>query len=269
LSSAIRVTARHGDVGRPADDEMAGPGDDGAAGSFLRFAAPTTASEEAMSNPSLDRGSDLLRRFAPLAGVLYAGLTAAGDLVIGEFPDGSTSGAQLRDFYAGHGAHVALGGALFEWAAVCFAVFGIALWSRARQRPGSAVVAALVLVGVVLETGAQSYDAGVFQFLGEHGADGHIAPAALQAWQLPITEIGTSGGLVLFVIGIAVAAFGHRALPRWIAGAAAVLVAAGFTPVSFVASLVFLLWAAVAGVALAVRPVPRPVAARDTALSLS
>ena len=220
-----------------------------------------------MSNPSLDRGNHLLRRFAPLAGVLYAGLTAGGDLVIGEFPDGTTSGAQLQDFYAAHGAHVALGGALFEWAAVCFAVFGLALWSRVRERAVSAVVAGLVLVGVVLETGAELYDAGIFQFLGQHGADGHIAPAALQAWQLPITEIGTSGGLVLFVIGIALAAFGYRALPRWIAGAAVVLVAAAFTTVSFLASLVFLLWAAVAGVALAVRP-PRPVTAREPAPSL-
>lgn len=218
------------------------------------------------TDPSLDRRTDLLRRLTPLAGVLFAGLSIGGDLVIGPFPEGTTSGSALRDFYGAHGNQVALGGTLLIWSAVCFGVFGIALWSRARERAVPPVVAGLVLLGASVETVAELYDAGIFRFLGEHGADGRIAPAALQAWQLPVTEIGTSGGMVLLMLGVAVAAFGYRALPRWIAASGVVLVAAEFTPAFFVASLLFLLWAAVAGVALAVRPSPRPVPAGAAAV---
>jgi hypothetical protein len=202
------------------------------------------------------RTTAVLRRITPIAGVLYGGLSIGGDLVIGPFPEGTTSGAALRDFYAGHGPQVALGGTLLIWSAVCFAIFGAALWSRASERAVPSVAAALVLLGVALDTVAQLDDAGIFRFLGEHGADGRIAPAAVQAWQLAVTEIGTSGGLVLLVAGIAVAAFGYRALPRWIAATGLLVVAAEFTPLFFAASLAFLLWAAAAGVALAVRPSP-------------
>ena len=35
-------------------------------------------------------GTTTLQRIAPLAGVLFAGLSIAGDFTIGPFPDGST-----------------------------------------------------------------------------------------------------------------------------------------------------------------------------------
>jgi hypothetical protein len=212
---------------------------------------------------SLDRPSLVLRRLAPLSGVLVAALSIGGDLTIGPFPEGTTSGAALRGFYAATGAHVALGGTLLVWAAVCLGVFGVALWARTRDAGVPSVVAGLVLLGAAVETAAELESASFYSFLGRHGADGRIAPAALQAWQLAATEIGTSGGVVLIVLGVAVAAFGYRALPRWIAAAGALIVVAEFTPLSFAASLVFLLWAAVVGVALAVRPErqPAPVAA--------
>ena len=216
-------------------------------------AISTTRSSTTLDAPA--RTSAVLRRAAPFAGVLYAGLSFGGDLAIGPFPEGTTSGTALRSFYVAHGAQVALGGALLLWSAVCFAVFGAALWARTRER---AVSAGLILLGVALETAAELYEAGVFRFLGQHGADARIAPAALQAWQLSATEIGSAGGLVLVMVGAAIAAFGYRALPRWIAATGLVVVAAEFTSVFFFASLAFLLWAAVAGVALAVRPEPSP-----------
>lgn len=212
------------------------------------------------TDPSLDRRGDLLRRLTPLAGVLYAGLSVGGDLVIGPFPEGATSGASLRDYYAAHGAQVAAGGALLVWSAVCLGVFAVALWARVRDAVPP-VVAGLVLLGAAVATAAELGSASLYSFLGEHGADGHIAPAALQAWQLAATEIGSSGGLVLLALGLTVAAFGHRALPRWIAASGVLIVAAEFTPLFFLASIVFLVWAAVTGVALAVRPSPRPVPA--------
>ena len=125
---------------------------------------------------SLDRRSELLRRVTPLAGVLFAGLSIAGDFAMGPFPEGTTSGAALRSFYSVHAAQVAVGGTLLECAAVFFGIFGIALWARSRDAvPG--VVSGLVVVGVAVETVAQLDAASYYSFLGEHGADPHFAPA--------------------------------------------------------------------------------------------
>jgi hypothetical protein len=72
----------------------------------------------------------VLRRIAPLAGVLFAGLTIAGDLTIGPFPDGSTPVGDLPASYRAHGAHVSLGGTLMALGGVCFALFAAAVWAR-------------------------------------------------------------------------------------------------------------------------------------------
>jgi hypothetical protein len=68
---------------------------------------------------------------------------------------------------------------------------------------------------------------------------------------------GSSAGIVLLLAGVAVAGFGYRALPRWLAGLGLLLAAVQLAPVeqiAFLASIVFLLWAAVVGLVLAVRP---------------
>ena len=177
-------------------------------------------------------------------------------------------GAALRDFYSAHGNQVALGGTLLIWSAVCFGVFGTALWSRARDRAVPAVAAGLVLLGAAVDTVAQLYDSGIFRFLGEHGADGRIAPAALPG-------LAAAGHRDRHVRRNGAADAGRRGRRLRLPGAAPLdrragvaLVAAQFTPAFFVASLLFLLWAAVAGVALAVRPSPRPLAAREAALAV-
>lgn len=200
-----------------------------------------------------DHPGRALQRFVPLAGVLVAGLAFAGDTTIGPFPEGTTAPAALQRFYATHGAQVALGGTLLIWSAICFGIFGVAIWARVRNAV-PAVVAGAILLGAAVETAMELYSAAVYHFLGAHGADGSIAPAALQAWQLAATEIGSSGGLALMLAGVAVAALGFRAVPRWLGVIGLLLAVALFTPFGFEASLLVLLWAAVAGVVLAVRP---------------
>jgi hypothetical protein len=206
----------------------------------------------------VDRRAGTLRRAVPLAGVLFAGLQAAGDLTIGPFPDGSTPTGKLAGFYAGHGDHVALGGTLLGLGALCFAVFAAAIWARVRGAVPT-VVGGVVLLGAAVETMAELQGGSVFHLLGEIGTDPHVTASALQSWHIWGSEFGTTGGLVLLLAGVAAAGLGWRAVPRWLAWTALVLAAALFTPWSFAASLVFLLWTAVAGVALAVRPEPAPV----------
>lgn len=206
-----------------------------------------------MTITTTDRRTGALQRIAPLAGVLAASLAAAGNLTIDEFPEGTTDGATLRTYYLAHGPHVALGGTLLMWSAICLGIFAAAVWARVRVSAPS-VVAGLVLLGGAVETAAELNDAAIYHFLGANGANSHIAPAALQAWQLAGSEIGTFGGLALMLLGVGVAALGFRAVPRWLGTVALLLAVALFTPVSFLASLIFLLWLAVAGIVLAVRP---------------
>ena len=206
-----------------------------------------------MTTIPVDRASAALQRITPLAGVLAAGVGLAGDLVIGPFPEGTTDGAHLHGYYTAHGPQVALGATLLVWSALCLGVFGLALWARVRAAVPP-LVAGLILLGSAVETAVELQSAGIFSFLGEHGADGRVAPAALQAWQLGATEIGSSGGLVLVLVGVGAAALAFRALPRWLGVPALLLGVALFTPWFFLASLLVLLWAAVAGIALAVRP---------------
>ena len=88
------------------------------------------------------RSGSALRRFTPLAGVLFAVLTIAAYLTMDEFPDGSTPAGDLPAYYAVQGGRVSLGGTILGLAGVCFGVFGVAVWARLRDmrvRPSSLV----------------------------------------------------------------------------------------------------------------------------------
>jgi len=55
------------------------------------------------------RGFSTLARLVPLAGVAYCVFILAGDLTIGEFPDATTSPAELSRYYATHADSVRVG----------------------------------------------------------------------------------------------------------------------------------------------------------------
>jgi hypothetical protein len=198
-----------------------------------------------------------LTRIAPAAGVLFTGLTVAGYLTIDEFPDGSTPAADLPAYYAAHGSGVSLGGTLLSVAALCYAVFGVAVWARLRGPRVPAVVSGVVLLGAALETMADLNSAAVYNLLGSLGVDPHVTPEALQAWHISGAEFGVGGATTLFLLGLAVAGIAYRALPLALAWPGLVIALAQFAPSpwGFYASLAFLLWVAVAGIVLAVRPV--------------
>jgi hypothetical protein len=215
-------------------------------------------------DPSPEARGELLPRLAPAAGVLFAGLTVAGYLTIDEFPDGSTPSGDLPGYYAAHGSAVSLGGTLLSVAALCFAVFGVAVWARLRTGRVPAVVAGVVLLGAAVETMADLNSAAVYNLLGSIGVDPHVTADALQAWHISGAEFGVGGATTLFLLGVAVAGIAYRALPRALAWTALLIAVAQFAPSpwGFYASLAFLAWVAAAGVALAVRPARRPAEAR-------
>jgi hypothetical protein len=203
-----------------------------------------------------NRRGTLLQRVVPLAGVLFAVLTIAAYLTMGEFPDGSTPARELPDFYAAHGSAVALGGTILGLAGVCFGLFGVAVWARLRDMRVPAVVAGVALLGAAVDTMADLNSAAVYNLLGSIGVDPHVTGSALQAWHISGASFGVGGGATLFLLATAVAGIAYRAVPRWVAWTGLALAVAPFLPhpFGFFGSLVFLLWAAAAGLALAVRP---------------
>lgn len=194
--------------------------------------------------------SGLLNRALPLAGIAFAVLTMAGNLVIGKFPDGKTPPGQLHAYYASHHAHLTAGAALFSWGIVFFALFGVALWSRVRRAAVPAWVGASILVGFAVDAAVQLYSAGVYQVLGSVGANSNTSTGALQAWHIAGSEFGNGAGITIAMIGVGIAGLLARAVPRWLAVLGLIIGLAQLTPVGFLASLVFLLWSAVASIVL-------------------
>jgi hypothetical protein len=190
-----------------------------------------------------------LGRIAPLAGAAYAVAMIAGDMVVGQFPDSDASVSKLTTYYSIHHAHVAAGGMIFSWATVLLAVFGCALWSRARTvRP---CVAAAILVATGVAVVADVQEATSFSLVGHASTASTLTPSALQALHIAGSEGSLSTGLAILLLAVGVA----EVVPRWLAWPAIVLGVAQLVPgIGFFASILFLLWAAVAGIALTVRP---------------
>jgi hypothetical protein len=203
-------------------------------------------------------------KLLPLAGVGYAVLTMAGNFTIGEFPDARSPVADLSRYYATHAGAVRVGGQLMILGAVCLGLFGVAAYVRVREAAESPMVAGLVLVGTAVAVTSDLTAGATYALLGGIGADGAVTPAALQAWQIG-TELGGGGGTLL-MLGLFAAGVFSRALPAWLAWPALVLGIAEFTPFGFYASLLVLLWAAVAGVTLSLRT-PEHTATRPAAIA--
>ena len=202
-------------------------------------------------------GSNRLARLVPLAGVVFAVLTIAGYLTIGPFPDSDASVSELTSFYAAHHGQVAAGGQLLGLAAIFLALFGTAVWARIRSSDLHPVVAGTALVGTAMATVSWLEGAGAYSILGEIGHQPWLLPAALQAVHVGGTVGGIDGGTVLFLLAVAAAGIAGRAFPRWLAVPALALAILYLTPFGYFASLLVLLWAAVTGIVITVRPAHR------------
>jgi len=208
-----------------------------------------------------------LVRLVPLAGVAYLVLEIAGNGSIGNFPDSDTSIAKLIPFYASHHAGIARGGLLLHYGAFALALFLAGVWARARQAGVHPLVSGALLVGAAATVASAFAEAGVYSTLGFIG--GHeraIMPAALQAWHVNGAGGGATtgdGGLMIVLLAISAAAVASGVLPRWLGWSALPLGLVQLTPLGFFAGLVFWLWAAVAGVYMAVRPLNEVSATRS------
>jgi hypothetical protein len=203
-------------------------------------------------------GINRLARLVPLAGVGFGVLTMAGYSAIGPFPDTDASISKLTSFYAASHGGVATGGLLLGFAAICLALFGTAVWARIQATDLHPIVAGAALVGTAMTAAAGIASAGAYSILGEIGDQPNLSPAALQAWHIAGSAGIVDGGSTILLLAAGIAGIAGRAFPRWLAWPALVLAVFTLIPVSpygFFASLVVLLWAAVAGIVMVVRPV--------------
>jgi hypothetical protein len=94
-------------------------------------------------------------------------------------------------------------------------------------------------------------EATLFALVGHASTASTLTPSALQALHIAGSEGSLSTGLAILLLAVGVA----EIVPRWLAWPAIVLGIAQLVPgIGFFASMLFLLWAAVAGIALTVRP---------------
>jgi hypothetical protein len=201
-------------------------------------------------------------RLAPLAGVVFAALTVAGYLAIGPYPGPDSSLSKLTTFYAENHGRVAAGGVLLGLAGIFLALFGAAVWVRIRATDTHPIVAGAALVGTAIAAAGQLDAANAYTIVGEIGHEHAVSPAALQAWHIAGSAGGIAGGEVILLLAVAVAGIAGRGFPRWLAWPALVLALAQLTPFGFFASLLALLWTAIAGIAMVARPVDRDAAGR-------
>lgn len=195
-------------------------------------------------------------RWLPLTGVAFAVVAMAGNLAIGDFPDTDTSVSKLTTYYAGHHADVGRGGTLLGYSVVFFALFGIALWARVRRSAAAPAIAGGVLLGVALVAVDMITSSNTYYTLGQIGGKSTTSPQALQAWHITGSVGGVGADSIVFLLAIAAAGILARALPRWLAWSALVLAVMHFTPLGFLAFLLFYVWAVATGIALTVRPNP-------------
>jgi hypothetical protein len=202
-----------------------------------------------------DTGSPpAIGRLAALGGLGFLVTSLAGDLLIGAFPRPDTPVSQLVSFYTVHDTQLLAAGMLLALSGIFFVLFGVAVWARIRQAASKPMLAGLAMIGTALVTVTTLASAGTYGVLGDIGGQHAIAPAALQAWHIMASAGSLADGASTFLFLVTAAAAGilAPALPRWVAWPALPLAVLQLLPgqVGFLASLVFVPWAAAAGTSM-------------------
>lgn len=199
-------------------------------------------------------------QLAALAGAGFAVLTAAGFFVIGPNPDSDAPTSKITTFYAAHHGQLYLGGTLLAYAAVLFAIFGVAIWDRTRRAAQHPVAAGVALAGTAVAATGQLATATAYFTLGDIGAKATTTAGALQALHILGSELSlaTASGIALLLLAVAFPGITAGVFPRWLAWPALIIgLLQMVIPVSFTAFLLFLPWALAASIVMIIRPAPQ------------
>lgn len=201
-----------------------------------------------------------LGRYLPLAGAASCLLTVAAYLTIGPNPEATASVTTVSRYYARHHADVHLAGALLGYAAMLFALFGVAVWARIRATALHPVVAGTALVGTAIAAAGDIAYAWSWSALGDIGGKAAVAPGTLQTLHVSVAagELPSAMGIGMLLLAIATAGLAARAFPRWIAWSALLFAVVQLAPtpglIGFFAGLAFLPWMLAVGISMCLRP---------------
>jgi hypothetical protein len=207
-----------------------------------------------------------LRRFAPLATIVSAGLLFAAFWLGGGTPDVNDSGTKVQAFYADHRTGQLVSMFLLLYG-VLLAVFLAAGLRRRLAADGRDLLTTAGFGGALLLAAGGGTGAGLTWALSDDPST--LDPAAAQALNAAANSsfILAILGVAVFMLGNGIAIVRSRALPRWLGWAAIVIGVVAATPIGWTAFIAICAWAVVASIVIAVRDgrgVPSRVPAPQT-----
>lgn len=157
---------------------------------------------------------DRWKRLAPLAGIVFVGLTVAGIVVSGNTPSSGSSGVKVLAWYKSHHGATVAQVVLFGYAALFAVVYFASVASYLRSR-GADVTATVIISGGVLMAAGLGLAAGTEAALGDKtGSLSAGAAQALNQIQEDLFFITLFGGLALATLAMAGAMLRTKALPK-------------------------------------------------------
>jgi hypothetical protein len=272
LSSALRSIPRRLAVGRANDGKIERASDDER--SVAPYGRRVSESKEHAMNDTTPRAG-WLGRYAALAGAGSAVLTFVAYLVIGSNPDSDAAASKVAAYYSAHHTHVYIAGTLLMYAAVLFALFGTAAWSRIRATDLHPAFAGAILVATAVATVSDLADASGWYLLGDLGGKTTVSAATIQGLHVSVAaaDMPAAAGLGIFLAVAGVGGLLGRAFPRWVAWPALALGILELVPtpgqIGFIAGLATLLWMIVAGAGMFRNAQPHSSGSRSPSAALA
>lgn len=159
---------------------------------------------------------NLLRRLAPLSGVLFVILViVGGPLLEGSTPDAGASGPRVVAFYAAHRTRERAGAIVLALAFAALLAFAATLRARWRRTERVEGLSALLLAAATVLTVGQTVSAGVGYALAARPST--LGPEAAQALNLLANDLPLTSAVGFLVFGLTAGAAILRGalLPSW------------------------------------------------------
>jgi len=191
----------------------------------------------------------------PLTGIAGVVLLIVGFFVQGEPPSlGDDPAREFVEFYTDNKDQLMLGAAL-QAVAVTFLVFFFAYVRReiATAEGGRGMLAQVAFGGALIFAVGGAFDATLTFAMAETAED--LRPQSLAALSALFENdfFPMAVGLQLFLLGVGLAAWRLRVLPKWLAGIALLLGIVAVTPIGFVSFIAMALWIPITAIVLALR----------------
>jgi hypothetical protein len=192
-----------------------------------------------------------LARYAPLTGVLFVVLVAAGFLLSGDTPGANAPGSEVIDFYKDSMGKQVVATLLVTLGAVALLWFASSLRSILRTAEGgTGRISNIAFAGGLGSAFGFWVSAAIHFTLADVGGD--VDAAAAQALNALDSDsfFAFAPGIAVLLLATALVARRTAILPAWLAWSAFVIFLASFTPAGFFAFILSGLWIIVVSVLL-------------------